>query len=42
MDLINDKDLVATLLRLKSNLLNQCTDMLDTVVGRCIELYDVE
>ena len=42
VDLINDEDLVLTLLRLKPNLLRQGADVVDRVVTRSIEFGDVE
>jgi hypothetical protein len=40
--LVNDKDLVAALLGLESDLFHQGADVVHAVVGGCIQLYDVE
>ena len=42
MDLVDDKDLVASHLRGDAGLLHELLDLIDTIVGRGIELEDVE
>jgi len=40
--LVNDENLVFSMLRLKPHLLDECSDMLDSVVGCGIQLSNVE
>ena len=42
VDLVDDKDLVAAHLRRDAGLLHELLDLIDTIVGRGIELEDVE